>query len=402
MHLTLNHPEVLPHLKGWGGGLWAAKVESKWCLLIKVSKEMILTAKVNEGFDFYLAPIAVDGVQSYCLMTVFFDDDDEPLVIRTPLIKDDECTENLFQLLASDEIEVFFFDEHDRELLSWSVTGDLGGMREKLMGVQYFPMEQHREMLGQAGMWFGLRSSGDDDAAYPMRLVNDLFPGDFFILDARPDMHAFHGAKKFSFTSLEREEPGAYQELDIVLLLRRVFPELGIYLNPIKEVDGLEFVDILVVGEFNAYLIQAKDSPNTQKILQNTVQRKRTRSIAQVKEAAKQLQGAISFFKENPKLRFKKDGEPYLVDLTGKSVVGIIVIKEIFNDTMKEYSRIVFDLMSKTKKNVVVFDYPELSMMTLHCPTEGLFLGAVMQILDAAYEHGELPRLRYSGKPRVR
>jgi len=315
MYLTLNHPEILLHLKGWGIGLWAVKVDGKWRLLIKTTKEMILTAKVNEGFDLYLVPIAVAGAHSYCLMTVFFDDDDEPLAIRTPLFKNDECTQNLFELLANDKIDVFFFDEHDRELLSWSVTGDLSGMRARLMGAQYFSIEHHREMLDQAGMWFGLRGSEDDAAAYPMQLVNDLFPSDFVILDARVNQHDFHGSKKFSFTSLAREEPGAYQELDIVFLLRRVFSGDSIYLNPIKEVDGLEFVDILAVGEFNAYLIQAKDSPNTQKILRNTIQRKRTRSIAQVKEAAKQLQGAFSFFKENPKLRFKKEGEPYLVDL---------------------------------------------------------------------------------------
>lgn len=77
------------------------------------------------------------------------------------------------------------------------------------------------------------------------------------------------------------------------------------------------------------------------------------------------------------------------------------MIKEVFDDTMTEYSEVVFNLMTKSKKNVVLFDYPEFNRMTAHCPGEGLFLGAIVQILDAAYEHGQLPRLRYSGIPPI-
>ena len=67
-------------------------------MVIKTSKEAILAAKVNKGFSLYLAPIRIGTTFTHAIMTVFYDDLDEPLTIRTPLVADDSGTHDFFEL----------------------------------------------------------------------------------------------------------------------------------------------------------------------------------------------------------------------------------------------------------------------------------------------------------------
>ncbi len=399
MYLTLSHPEVLHQLKAFGGGIWAARISGEYCLIIKASKEVILTAKINKGFDFYLAPIEIDSKHSIAIVTAFYDNDDEPLAIKTPLLVDDESTQDILELLKHDDFEVFFFDEHNRELLSYRANGNLSAMREKLAATTFLGSDAASQMLDKADYWFARRSAKDDSEAFAINLVESLFPDDFLIMDLAEEKHSFIGSQTFSSSSLEREQPGAHQELDIVFLLQRVFDCGRIYLNPIKEADGKEFVDVMVIGDEALFLIQAKDSPNTEKILKNTVKRKRTKSVAQLTEAAKQLSGAITFANKNKLLRFVYGENIMEVNTSEKQLIGIIVIKELFNDAFEDYSAIAHGLMETSQVPAVFFDYPELNMMTLHCNNEEKFLDAIHQILSFAMESGQFPRLRYSGKP---
>jgi hypothetical protein len=401
MYLTLSHPEVLHQLKDFGSGIWAARIAGEYCLIIKASKEIILTAKINKGFDFYLAPIEVDSKHSIAILTAFYDDDDEPLVIKTPLVVDDESTQDFLELLTNDDFEVFFFDEHNRELLSCSANGNLGAMRKLLAGTTFLGSDVVPQILDKADYWFARRNAQDDEAAFAINLVENLFPDDCVILDLDEEKHSFIGSQTFSSTSLERVEPGAYQELDIVFLLQRVFESGRIYLNPTKEADEKEFVDIMVLGNEALFLIQAKDSPNTEKILRNTIKRKRARSISQLAAAAKQLSGAITYANKNKLLRFIHKQNVVEVDISGKQLIGIIVIKELFNDSFEDYSAIAYDLMDTSRVPAVFFDYPELNMMTMHCDDEKTFLGAIHQIFSFAMENEQFPRLRYSRKSKL-
>lgn len=395
MYLTLHRPDIVAQLARWGTGLWATPLG----LIIKSSKEAILAVKVRSGFAFYLAPVTVGGVASYVLLTAFFDNEREPLVCRTGLYKDDASTSALLDVLTTGTLNAYFFNELDEELLSVEVAGNASVIQERLAQVDLLDIKDHREALDQAGHWFALRTAEDDAAAIQMRIVEELFPSDLVIMDIEIERHQFHGSESFSSTSLEREEPGAYQERDIVFLFQRVFSQERIYLNPVKWVDGEEFVDVLVVGEQCAYLIQAKDSPNTERVLRNTIERKRIKSINQVQHGANQLKGAFAFVAENPKLDLKMRGTRMPVDLTDMPLLGIIVVKELFNDSMQEYSEILFELMDKVENYCLAFDFAELGLMTLHCPSEERYLGAVWQIIEGMKEHGELPRLRYSGQP---
>jgi len=399
MYLTFMHPEIVSSLKDFGTGIWAARVGKKYFLVIKASKEIILTAKVNQGFHFYLAPVEIDSKLTFTLVTAFFDDYDEPLIIMTPLLASDIMTNDFLELLRNDVFEVFFFDEHDRELLSYKASGCLTKIRDRIASSSLMSANAARQMLDKAEIWFRLRNEHDDKEAVVVTLVERLFPDNFMLMDLVHENHLFNGSGSFSTTSLEREEPGSYQELDIVFLLQRVYEPSRIFLNPIKAADGEELVDVMVLGDEAVLLVQAKDSPNTEKILRTTVKRKRIKTLNQLKGGASQLRGAIAEIKRNPLVQLKCGEETVEVDLSGRQLIGVVVVKELFNDSFREYSSVMFELVDKTKTPAVFFDYPELNMMTLHCNCEDKFLSAAHQILSSAIERSEFPRLRYSGRP---
>ncbi|KHA75535.1 hypothetical protein NC77_28810 [Janthinobacterium lividum] len=251
-----------------------------------------------------------------------------------------------------------------------------------------------------ANVWFSGSGKTDDERATKVIFGKNLFRDDFVIIDVSTDTDGVFGAKPVSISSLMREEPGQYQEHDIVLALRRTYRSDQIYLNPIKEIDGEEFTDVLVMGEQAILLIQAKDSPNTQKTIDSTLDRKRRKSTSQLQGGINQLKGAISFVRNDPKLRFSLNKDTVEIDVSGKPIFSVVVVKELFDDMYAEYSKIVFDHVEKTRVNTVFFDFAEFNKMTLYCKSEELFLGAVEQILDAAVSQKKFPRLRYWGEPK--
>jgi hypothetical protein len=56
MLLSIDHPELLPHLKTLSYGLQPVffRKENRYSLVLKVTKEMILTARVQGEFKVYL------------------------------------------------------------------------------------------------------------------------------------------------------------------------------------------------------------------------------------------------------------------------------------------------------------------------------------------------------------
>src|SRR5690242_9543143 len=114
--LTILHPEILSHIAELPAGLSPLMIEGEKdiILVIKGPKEAILAAKINRGFRFYLAPINVNGIRTWSLITAFFDDEQNPMHIWTPLFGDD-LTSVLCRLLASETFDVHFFDENNRE-----------------------------------------------------------------------------------------------------------------------------------------------------------------------------------------------------------------------------------------------------------------------------------------------
>lgn len=95
--LSIIKPELLAVIQQIPGGLlpiYDTELE-KYFLVIKASKETILTAKINNEFKIYLtydqeAPGICLGI-----ISAFFDDSDEPLTITTPLFSGDSLVDDL-------------------------------------------------------------------------------------------------------------------------------------------------------------------------------------------------------------------------------------------------------------------------------------------------------------------
>ena len=124
--ITVLHPELLQFVQQYPAGLCAfdATPSRAAILVVKGKKEAILTARMNSGIAVYVAPVIFDGAVSIALVTAFFDDHDEPLVVRLPLFVNDEHSERLRRLLLAGEAQIHFFDEHSREMLAYRTSGE--------------------------------------------------------------------------------------------------------------------------------------------------------------------------------------------------------------------------------------------------------------------------------------
>ncbi len=83
---------------------------------------MLLAAKVNRGFKVYVVPVTLASQETIGLVSAFFDDEDEPLVIFTPLFEEDRARD-LIDVLKHSTLDIHFFDELGRELLGYLQVG---------------------------------------------------------------------------------------------------------------------------------------------------------------------------------------------------------------------------------------------------------------------------------------
>ncbi|MGY4832243.1 hypothetical protein [Burkholderia pyrrocinia] len=396
MYLTLMHPDMLSDVVTLGRGLWIVGQPDDPILVIKTGKEVILTAKESRQFKMYLAPCEVGGRMGLTVVSAFFDDPVSPLVIVTPLVASDCLSERL--RILCDRFKVCFFDEHNREWLSCAASADLGGFRGKISTSNLLDERYFLEMLDQAEAWFSESKIEDDANAFTVFLTEELFPSDFVVTDMT--QHKYLGSPGFTMTHLERPEPGAHQEVDIIYLLQRCYPPERIIHGPLKDSDGEELVDVLVLGEEVNLLLQAKDSPNTANSLAMTLERKRRKARGKISEGLSQLRGAISTIRREKRLSLKLlDGGSITCSLMDKPIVGIVIVRELFQDSYADYGSAILDFMDKYKIPALVFDYPQFEVMTRHCPSESMLLAACYQVFECARDRRIYPRLNFSDRP---
>jgi hypothetical protein len=117
--LSILHPEVLSYLRDFNYGLMPIfnTKENKHCLVIKTTKEGILTTKINNQFKVYLIKDSVNAGFCLGIISAFFDDHDEPLTMMTPLFSEDEMLSDISSVFSQPEFEIYFFDENNYELL---------------------------------------------------------------------------------------------------------------------------------------------------------------------------------------------------------------------------------------------------------------------------------------------
>jgi len=382
--LTVLRPELMPAIRSFAGGLLPFfDIESgKLSLVIKGQKEAILAARMNGGFAFYLAPLKSTSGLTVSLITAFFDDEDEPLTIASALFSDDHHTNSILELLTYDEIDIYFFDEHGREWMSYRATIADGGsclIERTDFGLLSYHPETAKSVLASLQNWFGLRTPSDDARAIQVIFKETLAPDDIVILDATIEGNDYAGNPGFSHDSLTRDDPGAFQERDIAAGLRRAFKREQVAINPRRRDTHKEILDVMVVTDSHLLMIQAKDSPNTETSLKRRLDRKRRTSRSQLADALGQVQGAARFLTRPGPVQLVIGDENVNLVLGNRKLVGMVIIKELFDDEGAEYVR-ACEALSEISASGVVMDYPAFHAFSHHFASEQRFIDAIKEL----------------------
>jgi hypothetical protein len=394
--LSILHPEVMPEIRRLPVGLLPIRniATDILVLAVKASKEMILTAKVKQGFKFYVAPLATNLGVTPGLITAFFDDTDEPLVIKTPIF-DDELTDDLREILNHETLDIYFFDEHCREWMSYRATlRDGGSCLKDGTAMTLFEVTEKRVRAVFEGLdhWFGRRSSEDDERAISVTFTEQLNPDDIFIVDRSQTGNDYLGSKGFHYTVLERENPGYYQERDIAVALRRTFCGERIAINPLRADNGKELADAVAVLDQSLLIVQAKDSPNTEVSLNRTLVRKRQTSAAQLEKGLKQAIGAAKWVSSRDSLDLLIDGRSVSLAVERREPFCAVVIKELFDDEGPSYYAAVKAMAAAGVKGVIL-DYPSLHAFTHWIREEALLLATLDDLRATALATSTYPNL---------
>lgn len=404
MLFSIRHPEAPQILSKLTYGLQPVRERASgiFSLLIKTNKEAILAAKLNREVKFYVVPDLRNEEKLLGIITAFFDDHDEPMVIRTPLYFDDALGHDLAAFIAQGEADIYFFDEHDRELLGARVKFEnFTDFKESWAPGRLWELQGDCVPGDLSAMetWFGLRSAEDDAGALTARFVEDLYPPDFLFTDIRPQVHDFEGGVRIGVPSLEREEPGPEQERDIARLMRRVFPGPGVFLNPSRADDGKELCDILCVSDDHILAVQAKDSPNTEKTMRRTLDRKRTTTRKHIEKGAGQLRGVLQHIATNDILAISIEGALRSIRVDQRQVHGVVVVRELFDDDLIASSKPVLAAAQACGIATTLLEYGALHQMALRLRSPDRLIEGLRELFIAASEHGQYPRPRFLHPP---
>ncbi len=310
-------------------------------LVIKAQKEAILAARMNGSFAFYLPILPSSTATTTSLITAFFDDDDEPLVIRTPLFEDDEFSQAIVNILKYDEVDVYFFDEHDYEWMSFKTALEDNGScligDKEIYLLSYHP-ETVKSIHSVLNDWFGNRASEDDARAIQAVFKEELSPSDIFVLDMTPEVNNYQGGAGFRRDSLTRTDPGHFQERDISACLRRAFEPNEVMMNPKRKDNFKEILDHLVLTDEVAILVQAKDSPTTEAGITRTLERKRRATRGQIDDAIRQINGAARYLNRETPAKLVVGDNDVEISLGQRRVIGLAIVKELFDDEGEVYA----------------------------------------------------------------
>ncbi len=353
---------------------------SRMILIVKTTREMAETARLRKSFHFYLVPVLAGGVHTHGLITAFFDDDDEPLTLRTPLF-DQEMTRKIFKVLSSESFDVHFFDEYNRKLIGFRAENpDATRLESFANRTRFVPgtLGVARQFHDDMVSWFSNRSTTDDDAAFRINLLETLPPDNLYSQD---------------------QAPGDFNEHEIEIGLNRAFNGNQIYRNPMRIDDGREFVDLLVTTAENVLLVQAKSSPITAETLDRSIDRKKATTLGHVKKAAAQLKGSINHLQSSNCIEVIVDGRRSEVSMAGRDVVGLVIVKELFDLERPACSQPVFSIFDKTGIPCLLMDYQDFQQLTYFRGTEESLVGTLQQNFSIARELSVFPRLRFGLVP---
>lgn len=397
--LALDHPDIAAKIREFPIGLLPIRPDGKLSLALKVSKESLLAIRENRGFSVYVTPYQTERGPAFGLISAFFDDADEPLVVRTALFVGEEASADTVALLRMREIDIYFFDELGREWMEFQCTVDDSSEQLPAGCEQNLPPHSRNNanaILEWLERWFGRRSAEHDAQAIRIKLANALAPDDIAILDMREGQQNYIGSDGYSMSMLERDgqRPGYYQERDIVEGLQRFLSPDQIILNPMKRGTDKEFVDVVAATGSAIILIQAKDSPNTAQSLGRTIKRKLLVSENQVADALAQVKGALRYAGTAETIALSVKGEDLDLHVAGRKLISLAIVKEIFPSqtaSIVEKMRAASD----ADQPLVIADYSAFAAFMHFARSEDVFVQELQAYRTAVIDGGAwiTPRL---------
>lgn len=400
--LTLINPQLYRQILDYPIGIMAAPDPDGGdpYLIVKATKEFLLAAKIIGSIKVYVCPADLGGRATLALVFAFFDDEDEPLIIRTPLVDDDE-SRHLLATLTRPSVNAHFFDEHGRELLVYRAEIAAPAVtRSRLHSLTLLDsnLVEAQNMLDGVSDWFGRRTRLDDEEALTINLVHNCFGESLAIQDMRYPLHQHHGAKGYSISTLEREQPGNFQEEDIIKCLAFCFPQSQIYHGPLRTSDKEEICDVLLVTDDRVLIIQAKDSPNVERIAKQKLSRKQTNAMTAFKKAIGQIRGAQSYINAgNGTLRYILNGEERAIDITQKQLFAIAIIKEVFDRDGKDYARVLNALMVERSMPCYLISYGMFFELCYRVHDPDKFFQFSEEFVASIRHHQDLPVINFHG-----
>lgn len=392
MRLTVLYPEVKLQIAQFAGGLMPVRLgdDERLSLVVKTQKEAILAARMHGLFAFYLPVLPSSSVTTTSLITAFFDDDDEPLTIRTPLFGYDAFSQNLVEILKYDEVNVYFFDEHNYEWMSFRAALEDNGScligDEEIYLLSYHP-ETVKSIHGGLNDWFGARTTEDDQRAIQAVFKESLAPNDIFVLDMTPEMNGYQGGAGFRHDTLTKSDPGYHQERDISACLSRAFEPGQIIMNARRKDNHKEILDHLVLTDELAILVQAKDSPTTEAGITRTLERKRRATHSQIDAAIRQINGAVRYLEREVPAKLVVAGHDFDVDLGNRRVVGLAIVKELFDDEGDAYAA-ACARMAGLSGGGMVMDYNSFHALTHRFASQDGFVQTLEKLIEQVRTHG--------------
>ncbi|WP_424108316.1 hypothetical protein, partial [Pseudomonas viridiflava] len=94
----------------------------------------------------------------------------------------------------------------------------------------------------------------------------------------------------------------------------------------------------LIITDKVVQLIQSKDSPNIEKIVNHKISRKVSASHKALRAAAGQIKGAITYMRRSADLVVLVNDRELKFDLSGKTIFGLAIIKELFDNEYHDYT----------------------------------------------------------------
>jgi hypothetical protein len=164
-------------------------------------------------------------------------------------------------------------------------------------------------------------------------------------------------------------------------------------MNPLHVSDDNELSDIMLVTDSEIVILQAKDSPNTEKILRNSLARKKLTAQKNLFKALDQVRGALRYIMSMTPLRVKVGSEIVEIKIGSRKIRALIIVKELFEDQYAVYSPPLIEFSRESGIPCIALDYGELLAYTELSSKEKFF-----QAFDLVHFHGrdtgQFPRLR--------